>query len=194
MSSVNQPIGLKPIRHINGKFVPSPRAIPGGIASGQAGDIFVNSPVTMSTNGTIQISTTAQDFYGVFAGCQYVPTGANVGMVTPTMQWPNAATYVAGTMIAYVWEDPGIIYEIQANGSLPQTSVGDQADFASIGTGTLGQSTATISTTLAGAGVQAQLSIRGLSQRAVDNAWGDAFTVVEVQIARQQFAANKLAI
>lgn len=193
MSSVNQPFGMKPIRHINGKFVSVPRAIPAGIASGQTGDIFVGSPVTMNTNGTIQISTTAQDFYGVFAGCQFVPATGLTGLLTPSMQWPSAQTYVAGTMVAYVWEDPGIIYEIQANGSLAQTSVGDQADFISIGTGTLGQSTATISTTLAGAGVQAQLSIHGLSDRQ-DSNWGDNFTVVEVMIARQQFTANKLAL
>jgi hypothetical protein len=191
MSSVNLPFGLNPIRHINGKFVPAPRAIPGGIASGQSGDIFYGSPVTMNTSGTIQISTTAQDIYGVFAGCQYIANATS--LLTPVMQWPSGTSYLAGSMIAYVWEDPGIIYEIQANGSLPQTAVGDQADFASIGTGVLGRSTATISTTLAGSGVQAQLSIQGLSYRAVDNAWGDAFTVVEVKIARQQFTANKLA-
>jgi hypothetical protein len=96
-------------------------------------------------------------------------------------------------MTAYVWEDPGIIYEIQSSGSLAQSSVGDQAAIVNGNSGQLGYSIATISSTLAGAGSTGQLSIRGLSNR-VDNAWADAYTIVEVQLAGQQFAAGFTAI
>jgi len=193
MSTTNAPFGMRPVRHLNGKFVPPPRAIPGGIASAYNTSIYFQNPVLLTTSGTIQIATATNDFYGVFAGCQYV--SSTTGLLTPSMFWPANTTYVAGTMVAYVWEDPSIIYEIQSNGSLAQASVGDQADFAAISTGSTvtGLGYATISSSLEGAGVQGQLSIRGLGTE-LSNAWGDAYTIVEVQIAQSQFVSNKVGI
>lgn len=192
MSSVNQPFGLKPIRHINGKFLPPPRVIPSGIASAYGTAIYSGDPVLLTTSGVLNIAAATGDFYGVFAGCQFTPSAT--GLYTPSMIWPAAQTYIAdGQMNAMAYDDPGIIYEIQASGSLAATSVGDQANLTNITTGNNGQSVAQISTTLAGVGVQAQLRIVGLSRR-IDNAWGDAYTVVEVMIAQQQYTANKVAI
>lgn len=191
MSDTSAPFGMNPIRHINGKFMPPPRAIPGGIASGYATDIFFGSPVKLTTSGTINTATTNEDFYGVFAGCQYVPNATS--MLTPTNQWVASTTYASGSMVAYVWDDPNIIYEIQADGAIDQTGVGDQADFVNPGSGaTTGGSTAMIDATLAGSGSQGQLRIMGLSNR-INNEWGDSYTVVEVMIARSQNVANKVA-
>jgi hypothetical protein len=50
-----------------------------------------------------------------------------------------------------------------------------------------------ISTSLVGSGNVGDLRIIGLSN-GVDNAWGDAFTVVQVQVARSQFVATIHAI
>ena len=193
MSSTSAPFGLNPIRHINGKFLPAPRVMADGIASGYGSAIYYGSPVMLNTNGTLTIATTAADIIGVFAGCQFVPTAG--GMMTPSKNWVASTTYVAGTMQAFVWDDPNIIYEIQSNGSIAATAVGDQADFVNPGNGssTLGTSTAAISSTLAGAGVQAQLRIVGLSQK-IDNAFGDSYTIVEAMIARHQYVSNKVAI
>lgn len=193
MSSTALPFGMNPIRHINGKFLPPPRVMPDGIASAYGTAIFYGSPVMLNTNGTLVIATTAADIIGVFAGCQYV--SSTTGLMTPSKNWVASTTYVAGTMQAFVWDDPGIIYEIQSNGSIAATAVGDQADFVNPGTGnsTLGTSTAAISSTLAGAGVQAQLRIVGLSTK-IDNAWGDSYTIVEAMIARHQYISNKVAV
>jgi hypothetical protein len=46
-----------------------------------------------------------------------------------------------------------------------------------------------ISTTLAGSGAVGDMRIIGLTP-AVDNDWGDAFTVVQVQVSRSQFVAT----
>jgi hypothetical protein len=191
MSATNLPFGLNPIRHVNGKFIPNPR--PYVIASGYNTDIYYGSPVILNTNGTIVVGTTAADIVGVFAGVQFIRN--NTALFEPSTFWPANTTYVAGTCVAWVWDDPGIIFEIQANGSVAQTAVGDQADFVNPGAGstTTGRSTATINSTLAGAGVQAQLRIVGPSTR-IDNAFGDAFTVVEAMIARHQYVSNKVAI
>jgi len=193
MSSTALPFGMNPIRHINGKFLPPPRVMPDGIASAYGSAIYYGSPVMLNTNGTLTIATTAADIIGVFAGCQYVAT--STGLMTPSKTWVASSTYVAGTMSAFVWDDPNIIYEIQSNGSIAATAVGDQADFVNPGNGssTLGTSTAAISSTLAGAGVQAQLRIVGLSNK-IDNAWGDSYTIVEAMIARHQYISNKVAV
>ena len=192
MTATAQPFGLKPIRHINGKAPIQFRAIPGGIPSGLAQNIPLGAPVAITTTGVINVvSTNTGLIYGVFAGCQY--SVDNAGLSTPFPNWTSGATYQTGSMTAYVWEDPGIIYEIQSSGSLAQSSVGDQAAIVNGNSGQLGYSIATISSTLAGAGSTGQLSIRGLSNR-VDNAWADAYTIVEVQLAGQQFAAGFTAI
>lgn len=193
MSATSTPYGLNPIRHINGKFLPPPRAITGGIASGYNTNIFFGGPVILATNGTLTAATTNADIVGVFAGCQFIPSAT--GLMTPSKNWVANATYVAGTMVAYVWDDPGIIYEIQGGGTIPATAVGDQADFINPGSGSaaLGTSTAQISSILTGAGVQGQLRIVGLSTK-LNNDWGDAFTDVEVQIARHQYISNKVAV
>ena len=109
--------------------------------------------------------------------------------------WPAAQTTL-GSANAKCWvdEDEKIVYKVQANGSLAATAIGDQADVASVGTGSAstGQSTASLGT-LVGATVQGQFRIVDID-RSEDNAWGDAFTVVHVQLARSQFIANKVAI
>jgi hypothetical protein len=50
-----------------------------------------------------------------------------------------------------------------------------------------------ISTSLAGSGSVGDLRIIGLSN-GVDNAWGDAYTVVQVQVSRSQYVATINAI
>jgi hypothetical protein len=87
------------------------------------------------------------------------------------------------------------VYDIQCDGSLAQTAIGDQANFSNIAAGstTTGLSAATISSSLAGAGNAAQLRIIGL-YNGVDNAWGDAYTTVQVQINQSQYQASVNAI
>lgn len=192
MSALLQPFGFKPIRHINGKFLPPPRVIPLGIASAYGTAIYSGDPVLINTNGTLNIGATTGDLYGVFAGCWFTPSAT--GLFTPSMYWPASQAYISdGQMYALVYEDPGIIYEVQCAGSLAQTSVGDQANTANYGTGNNGVSVTELSSSLAGASSQAQWRIVGLSER-IGNAWGDAYTVVEVMLAQSQYVANKVAI
>lgn len=195
MSSTAYPFGLNPIRHQNGKFVPPPQAFPGGLSTAYGTALYYRAPVILNSSGNIVVATTNADIIGVFAGVSYVSSAT--GLYTQSQSWVASTAFVAGTLTAWVWTDPGIIYEMQANGSLAATSVGDQADFVNPGSGTpanaLGASTTALSTTLAGAGVQAQMRIIGLSSR-IDNAWGDAYTIVETQIARQEYVSNKVAV
>lgn len=191
MSTVSAPFGMVPRYSQLGPV--RPQAYPYGIASGYGSALYKGMPVTMSTAGTIVQATTAQDIMGVFAGWEGVD---NTGRFITSNQWAASQAYNAGeVMNAYIWQDPSIVFSIQCDGSLAQTSIGDQADFSNITAGSTvtGYSAATISSTLKGAGVQGQLRIIELDLLQ-NNAWGDAFTVVHVQIARLQYVANKVAI
>lgn len=94
-----------------------------------------------------------------------------------------------------MWTDPNTVYEIQADGSVAATAVGAQTDFTNIGTGSTstGLSTATANSTVEAGAAQGQLRIIGVAPYA-DNAWGDAYTVLRVQIAQSQYVANKVGI
>ena len=109
--------------------------------------------------------------------------------------WPASTAYTSGSCVAYFYNDPNIVYEIQADGSLAQTAVGDMADLSNTtaGSTTTGLSQCTLSTTLVGAGNSAQMLIRDLAPYP-DNAWGDSYTIVRVTINESQFNASVNAI
>lgn len=198
MSQTNAPFGLRPSNAQLGLGGSRGRAIPAGIGSGYAVNIFQNTPVQMSTGGTIvalgtTANTSAGDFIGSFQGVEFIQNGR----LQVSNMWTASTT---GTIVnAYVTDDPSYIYEIQANGPINQTAIGDQAAFVladlttPAGNTSTGMSAARISSTLAGAGAQAQLRIIDKSL-AVDNDWGDPFTVVRVQIAQHQYVSNKVGI
>lgn len=188
MTATAAPFGFRPVFHSTG----FDRATRRTIASGAAA-IYKGSPVTLQANGTIAIAAAAQDILGIFNGVEYIdPTGRPI--YSPT--WPAGATFAAGTLpIAYVWEDFDTMFEVQANGPVAWTAIGDHADVVNPTTGSASQglSTASLNATLAGTGVQGQFRIQDISPY-VDNFAGDAFTIVRVKIARDQFIANKVAI
>ena len=191
MSATLQPFGLFPIRHVSGTR-PMQEALTDGVVSGATADILSYQPVKLSTNGVLQPAAAGDDFLGVFLGCEYT-TNDQQRIQSPA--FISGTTYVAGSMVAYYTRDQGIIYQIQADGSVAQTAIGGQANIsnATSGSTTLGYSQCTINSTITGAGSTAQLRILDLYP-GVNNAWGDAYTIVEVQIATQQYTANKAAI
>lgn len=191
MSATNAPFGMIPKYSLTGPV--RPRCFPQGIASGYSSGLLKGQPVTMASTGVLQAATTNQDIYGIFAGWEGVDS---TGRFITSNQWLASQAYSTGEIMnVYVWDDPSIVYSIQCDGSLAQSSIGDQADFTNTtaGSTTTGLSQATISSTLGGAGVQKQLRILELDLTP-GNAWGDAYTVVHVNIARSQYIANKVAI
>jgi hypothetical protein len=98
-------------------------------------------------------------------------------------------------VIAYYYQDPNIVYEIQAAGTLTQGSIGDQFDLTNptSGSTSTGLSSASMSTTGAGSGATNQLRVINLAPYP-DNAWGDAYPIVQVQIALSQYVASINAI
>lgn len=192
MSSLLAPLGLIPVRTGLTGAAPSTIELTGGIQSGYASSLYIGQPVTM-TGGFLVAATTGQDIWGVFAGCSYYPTGQ---ILAAYGNWPGGQTVNAQQPIqAYVWIDPTTTYRIQAVGSLAQTTLNSTYDFdsASIGTGDSlsGNSKAGMGTTAnTTTGQTGQLRVTNLWDDE-NNAWGDAFTWVEVQIARLQTVADK---
>lgn len=192
MPSTLNAFGLEPIYHPSGQV--RPQVFADGIPASYSSAIYQNQPVLLSSVGNINVvANTSSDFIGSFAGVFYIPPSG--GRPVVSNQWVSGTSYTAGTMNASVYTDPNIIYRIQSSGSLAQTAIGDQGYFANTGSGdaTVGISQATINSTLAGAAVQGQLRIVALDPTS-DNAWGDSFTTVQVQIARHQYVAVKTAI
>lgn len=193
MSSTSAPFGLR-VAYNSAGGTARYDTFDDSILSGYTSAIYIGAPVKWATTGVLQVASTAEDIAGVFAGCYYKKTG---DILVSEGFFPASTSYDAGTMQVRLFVDQNLVYDIQANGSLAATSVQDQADFInpSSGNTTNQSSTAMISTTLVGVGVQGQLRILGLADGFnQDNAWGDSFTVVRAGIARLQDVANKVAV
>lgn len=194
MSSTNSPFGIAPIQYaFGGGGSQALRTNSAGLASGYASNIYQNSPVKAATDGTIAIVGSTEAFLGAFNGVKYQPLGDRPRI---TNFWPASQALATSTNAeVYFYDDPLMLYEIQATGTLAQTSIYDQGNFSAPTTGntTTGYSAAALNSTLSGAGTQGQLRIIGLALE-VDNDWGDAFTRVQVQIASHQLTAPQTAV
>lgn len=206
MSAALAPFGLRPISDQSGRV--RARGYQNGVLSGYATNIYQYTPVVLvtSTYNTWTIATAAADFGGVFDGVEY--TDAN-GRRQYSKYWPaNLAPLTTGapsTWTVWIWDDPRTIFEIQANGALGEVAgrgmTGQQVDLLA-GTGVAGIGSGSTVTQLSGAGADAssisptaQKQLRIIDKaRYVDNDWGDAFPILQVQIARHQYIANKVAV
>ena len=125
MSSTNAPFGLRPSFHPSG--LDRAVALADGILSGYTSDILKGQPVKMATTGVIQAAAAGDSFLGAFAGVEWTDT---TGRRRVSNYWPANTAYQTGSCVAYFYNDPNIVYEIQADGSLAQTSIGDMADLS----------------------------------------------------------------
>jgi len=191
MASTAAPYGLIPTKNRSGVSFQQ-EVLTDGVLSTYGTTIYSYQLVKMATGGVLQAAAAGDAAIGVFLGVEY--TATNGTRVTSNV-WIASSAYTAGTCKAYYTSDPFIIYQIQCDGSLAQTSIGDMADItnATAGNALTGYSATTISATLVGAGNSAQLQILELAPLA-NNAWGDAFTDVLVRINEHQFLASNNAI
>ena len=189
MSSVSAPFGLRPAFFPTG--LERAQCLQNGITSGYNANIFKGQPVsyvnaanvgaTGSANGTIiatpQASgaSTSQQYAiaGSFQGVEFTDT---TGRRRVSNFWPAGTTVQSGSVTnAYFYNDLNIVYEIQADGSMAQTSIGNEYIITNItsGNSTTGLSTATLgSATAVANGNQGQVRVVDLGQ-GVDNAWGE---------------------
>lgn len=124
MSSNAAPFGLRPIGRLDNGSLEVFRQYP--IASGYAANIAMGDIVQLVDGGsatTIQKqsgtgdATTAIDMVGVFVGCSY--TDPNTNQVVYSQLWPTGT--VASDAMAFVVDDPNVLFTIQADGAPSNT-------------------------------------------------------------------------
>jgi hypothetical protein len=184
MSSTSAPFGLAVDYHPSGVTRPTMYSI----LTGYASNILQNQPVKIipsSTGaGTVAAAAIGDSFIGTFQGCEWTDSD---GRRRVSNKW-TAAT--AGTDInAYVTLDPTIVYQIQANATLDVSSIGKQYDYTSISAGNTTVGISQLMLDVASNATNAQLRVIGLTP-GPDNAWGDAFPIVQVQVSQHQFIAE----
>jgi len=187
MSATSTPFGLRPAFHPFG--LDRAQALAGGITSGYATQILKGQPVAYSASAGVIVPVTANStnaaWSGAFAGVQWTDT---TGRARVSNYWPANTAYTAGTCTAYFYNDNNIVYEIQADGSMAQTTIGNEYLFTNVtnGSSTTGLSQATLgASTAVGNATQGQMRVVDLAPY-VDNAWGDSYTIVRVVNSNSQ--------
>lgn len=181
------PFGLKPSFHPSGTI----RSVAGTITTGYASNIFMNSPIGIIADGSIALAaaggTGITGACGVFQGVEYQMTATGPRIVSN--MWP--ASMAATQIVAYYTLDPNIVYEVQASATLAQSAIGAQYDWSTNDTNAGNTITGLSSVTLnaASGAANAGLRVIGLTP-GPDNAWGDPFPVVQVQLSEHQFVAT----
>ena len=188
MTATATPFGLRPVYHLGGGII---RPIQQTIPSGYSSNIFQFSPVAFTTAGVIALAAAGSGAIGVFMGCEFTDTA---GRRQYRNTWP--ANTVASDAIAYVTQDPMIAYEVQADGvaTIPtQASIGEQYNWITNDTNAGNTTTGISNVSLSGAtrSTSSPANMRVLDiARYVDNAFGDTYPIVVVQLSIHQFVAN----
>jgi hypothetical protein len=186
MPSTSAAFGLRPAFHPSGVV----RPVAMTIESGYNANILQFQPVLISSTGNIQAAGASTPFVGSFMGVEFTDTD---GRRRVSNKW--TASTSATDIVAYVTTDPAIVYEIQSDATLTIADIGSQMDFDSVtaGSTTTGLSAAMLDVASKTTSGNALCRVVNL-QPDVNNAWGDAFVVVQVQISEHQFVADRAAI
>lgn len=197
MSATLAPFGMRPVFHPSGLDRAAALAngiqavsTSGNVSAGYASNIFKGEPVAMNTAGYIEVASSGP-ILGCFAGVEWTDV---TGRRRVSNFWPANESFQVGSVIAYFYQDPNIVYEIQAEGSLTQAAVGDEYDITNDtdGSTSTGLSQATLGTSAAGANGSKQLRVIDIAPYP-DNAWGDSYTIVRVTIAQYQYGQVRVS-
>ena len=161
MATTAAPYGLRPVNPIGGlPYAGSTRQIK--IASAYGANIYNGSIVNIATAGTVEINLTvgsaASPFVagtiGVFVGCTY--TDPNLKYKIFSQYWPEDT--VASDAMAYVVDDPNVLFQAQGAGSYAQADLGSNVPLSaaqsnSTGSTTTGNSTSALGTAAVTSGI-----------------------------------------
>ena len=155
MASSATPYGLKPVKRVDG--LPYAGAVthykidPAGVAN----NIFYGSIVQLTAAGYVELADgTGKDITtnnfggsgigaaGVFVGCEYVDS---TGQVQHSQYYPSGAL----NAVAYIVDDPNVLFQAQLDGVSGQDDVGTITGFAAAQNATTSGNTATGNSTMA---------------------------------------------
>ena len=114
MANKDAAFGFRPVRHLTGGLI---RTNEYKIAANYGTSIFHGSPVVAVTAGGIEVaddsSGTPSVILGIFGGCFFTdPTTSK-----PTFSNYYPASTNASDIVAYVYDDPRIVFEVQHDGT-----------------------------------------------------------------------------
>ena len=169
MANVNAPSGLKAKYHRAGGVM---RLSEYTIASGLAANIYAGDLVKSTGTGrNITVCAAGERGVGVFDGVKYVDAAGNVQF---SRRWATGTTLATGTTAtALVYDDQGIVFEVQASAAFVEADVNLMSDItaATAGNATTGQSGMQWDSAFPPATASAQLKAIGLSPDP-NNAYG----------------------
>jgi hypothetical protein len=220
MSTTFRPFGMKPVYHPSGLDRSVPFAgtnsfvtgvsytAPYSLSSGQS--FYQYQPVGITSSGQLTIAATAaatSPVYGVFDGVEYTTAE---GRRTLGKNASKATLDAATSIVFWIFQDPALVYEAQVQGSVTSAAIGSAYNFSAatgyttadgyvIGTGGAGFSTTALAASPVASGAQGQVRVIGLGREVAYpagelNNWGDAYTIVQVQIANNTFLAPKVSV
>lgn len=181
MSATNAPFGVRVVYHPSG--VIRTRTLT-GFSTIPASAVYRGDLVKLTGGTDVASIIAANDAaFGVFDGCRYTDS---TGRPTYSPFWPASLSGVTNIEWYVIPFDPLMECEIQAGGSIANTAIGDSADIViAAGNANTGVSGSYMNTTLKGAAAVGNFRILGAAPY-VDNAFGDSYTIVRVQIAKNQ--------
>jgi hypothetical protein len=198
MTATVQAFGARPAFHGGGGQVRAKRVkLVDATQAAYGTALYSQNFVTLATDGSLAAydgtgSGYNLGIYGVLAGFEYTDSSSKPVKANFLPASPTGITNV----YAWVYTDLGIVYEIATNASIAATAMGDQLTTIttpSAGSTLTGLGASYASGALAGANAQGVLRIVDIALTQ-DNDWGDAKTVVQVQICGAQTLAVKVAI
>ena len=192
MSAISAPFGFRPSFHNSGQMRPKAYTI----TTGYGHNVFSGDPVKLTDNGVVQLGTSdgtragttdGVALLGIFAGCQYLDSS---GKPTISPYWPASTT--ATEIVAWVYDDPETLFDVQYDnpsaGTTVQTAVGEECDWtvASPGGSTrTGLSNTKLSVIQATSG---QFQITGFAYN-INDSLTDAYVVATVRINEHHYKA-----
>lgn len=198
MSATLQAFGFRPVYSRSGGQVRPKRVKMTDTAQAAYGTaLYSGNPVTLNTAGNLDAyngtgSAYNNGMYGILAGWEY--TAAD-GKPVKTNYLPASQTGITN-VYAYVYTDPDIVYEVGCDASITPAAIGDQLTTVtnpSTGSTLTGLGTSYMASALAAANAQGVARIIDIAL-SPDNDWGDAKTVVQVELCGLQTVAVKVAI
>jgi hypothetical protein len=161
------------------------------IAGGYGTAIYNGDLVKLTGTGKEIEKSAAGDTpnVGVFRGCQYLRPD---GEVVFDNKWPASQSVRTGSeVIAWVQDDPNIVFEVQADGDFQAADIGQKADIVDNG-GNDFTNQSNMELDYSTLGSSGQLYILDLVRR-VENDFGSNAKVL-VQIDEHVFGASKTAV
>jgi len=143
MANIDAPNGLSAVRHYTGAET---RTNSYKIASGLAENIGFGAAVkSTGTNKRVQLAGVGDTIRGVFQGVQYRDTLGNIQFAK---NWVSGtATLNSEDAEALVYDDPNILFSIQASGAFEGANIGLNADLTAGTATSTGLSTAEVDST-----------------------------------------------